>query len=175
MNTTKTSTDPNTVFVQPNHPHTSLFKYTNTYYRDKIKAMDKEVGTVIDKLKKDGQYENTIIFYYGDHGGVLPDSKGYLTETGLHVPLVVYVPEKYQNQTVFKAGTRNNTFVSFVDFGATVLNLAGVDVPESMDGKPFLGKNISAKNIEKRVSSLNGKFNILSSKDGTTLEIKLPI
>ena len=150
MNTTKTSTDPNTVFVQPNHPQTSLFKYTNTYYRDKIKAMDKEVGTVIDKLKKDGQYENTIIFYYGDHGGVLPDSKGYLTETGLHVPLVVYVPEKYQNQTVFKAGTRNNTFVSFVDFGATVLNLAGVDVPESMDGKPFLGKNISAKNLEKR-------------------------
>lgn len=147
---TKTSMDPSTVFVQPNHPQTDLFRYTNTYYRDKIKAMDKEVGQVLDQLKKDGQLDNTIIFYYGDHGGVLPDSKGYLTETGLHIPLVVYVPKKYQDVTVFKPGSRTNSFVSFVDFGATVLNLAGVKIPKTMDGKPFLGKNISVKKLKKR-------------------------
>ncbi|MGA9637721.1 sulfatase family protein, partial [Flavobacterium sp.] len=150
MNTTKTAIDPKTVFVQPNHPNTELFQYSNTYYRDKIVAMDKEVGEVINQLKKDNLYDNTIIFYYGDHGGVLPDSKGYLTETGLHVPLVVHVPEKYKNVAVFQPGSRTNSFVSFVDFGATVLNLAGVDVHKTMDGNPFLGKNISAKNLEKR-------------------------
>ncbi|MGA9637897.1 sulfatase-like hydrolase/transferase, partial [Flavobacterium sp.] len=150
MNTTKTAIDPKTVFVQPNHPNTELFQYSNTYYRDKIVAMDKEVGEVIDQLKKDNLYDNTIIFYYGDHGGVLPDSKGYLTETGLHVPLVVHVPEKYKNLTVFQSGSRTNSFVSFVDFGATVLNLAGVKVPKTMDGNPFLGKNITAKDLEKR-------------------------
>lgn len=150
MNKTQTATDPKTVFVQPNHPQTALFQYTNAYYRDKIVAMDKEVGAVMDQLKEDGQLENTIVFYYGDHGGVLPDSKGYLTETGLHVPLVVSVPEKYKNLTVLKPGSRTNSFVSFVDFGATVLNLAGVKVPKNMDGKPFLGNDISARDLEKK-------------------------
>ncbi|GIZ09553.1 sulfatase [Flavobacterium sp. UMI-01] len=150
MNTTKTSMNPAEVFVQPNHPQTDLFRYTNTYYRDKIKAMDSEVGAVLDQLKKDNLLENTIIFYYGDHGGVLPDSKGYLTETGLHIPLVVYVPKKYQDLAAFQPGSRTNSFVSFVDFGATVLKLAGVSVPKTMDGKPFLGKNISKNELEKR-------------------------
>ena len=150
MKNTKTSTDPSTVFVQPNHPQTALFKYTNAYYRDKVVEMDSQVGKVIQDLKDDGLFENTFIFYYGDHGGVLPFSKGYLTETGLHVPLVVYVPKKYQNLSVFKPGTSTDAFVSFVDFGATVLNIAGIDVPKAMDGIPFLGKNVSSKAIEKR-------------------------
>ncbi|MWW25295.1 sulfatase family protein [Algibacter lectus] len=150
MNTTKTNTNPNSVFVQPNHPQTDLFKYTNAYYRDKIQAMDAEVGAVINKLKDDGLLENTIIFYYGDHGGVLPFSKGYLTETGLQVPLVVHVPEKYKNLSIFNAGSQTDAFVSFVDFGATVLNIAGIEIPKTMDGKPFLGDNIKEQTITKR-------------------------
>lgn len=148
MNSTKTITDPSTVFVQPNHPQTDLFKYSNAYYRDKIVQMDTEVGEVIEKLKNEGLYDNTIIFYYGDHGGVLPQSKGYLNETGLHVPLVVHVPEKYKNLSPLPRGTRTNAFVSFVDFGATVLHLAGVARPKIMDGKPFLGKNCTATALE---------------------------
>lgn len=150
MKNIKTSTDPTTVFVQPNHPQTALFKYTNAFYRDKIQQMDAEVGAVIAQLKEDDLLDDTIIFYYGDHGGVLPFSKGYLTETGLHVPLVIYVPEKYQNLSVFKPGSRTDSFVSFVDFGATVLNIAGVKVPKAMDGVPFLGEDISLKAVEKR-------------------------
>ncbi|WP_405295597.1 sulfatase [Algibacter sp. Ld11] len=150
MNNSKTKTDVNSVFVQPNHPKTELFKYTNAYYRDKIQAMDTEVGAVVNKLKDDGLLENTIIFYFGDHGGVLPYSKGYLTETGLQVPLVIYVPETYKDLSIFDAGSKTDAFVSFVDFGATVLNIAGIDVPKSMDGKPFLGKNIKKNAIENR-------------------------
>ncbi|SNR31363.1 Arylsulfatase A [Lutibacter agarilyticus] len=146
----KTKTDPATVFVQPNHPQTALFRYTNAFYRDKIVEMDSEVGEVINQLKDDGLLESTIIFYYGDHGGVLPYSKGYLTETGLHVPLVVYVPEKYKDLTIFEPGTKTDAFVSFVDFGATVLNIAGVEIPKNMDGKPFIGKNVTKKVINKR-------------------------
>lgn len=150
MNTTKTATNPNSVYVQPNHPQTELFKYTNAFYRDKIKAMDTQVGDVLNKLKKENLLENTIVFYFGDHGGVLPYSKGYLTETGLQVPLVVYVPEKYKNLSVFNTGSKVDTFVSFVDFGVTVLNIAGVEIPRSMDGEPFLGKNISENAVKKR-------------------------
>ena len=134
------------VFIQPNHPQTETFKYTNIHYRKKIVEMDNEVGEVLKKLKEDGLYKDSFIFYYGDHGGVLPDSKGYLTETGLHVPLVVHVPEKYKHLVNQKIGSRTNQFVSFVDFGATVLNLAGIEIPKAMDGKPFLGKNAVKNN-----------------------------
>lgn len=150
MKADKTETDPTTVFVQPNHPQTETLRYTNAFYRDRIIQMDGQVGEVLDDLKEDGLLENTIIFYYGDHGGVLPGSKGYLSETGLHVPLVIYVPIKYQNLSVFKPGTSTDAFVSFVDFGATVLNIAGVVVPKTMDGVPFMGKNVSLKSVEKR-------------------------
>ena len=138
-------TKENSFKVQPNHPDTELFRYTNAYYRDRTVDMDKQVGEVVEALKADGLLENTFIFYYGDHGGVLPGSKGYLYETGLHVPMVVRVPEKYKDVVDTKLGTRAERFVSFVDLAPTVLNLAGIKVPKQMDGRPFLGKNIDLK------------------------------
>ncbi|SHJ85138.1 Sulfatase [Maribacter aquivivus] len=148
INSIKTETDVETVFVQPNHPQTKIFKYTNAFYRDLIVKMDGQVGELISQLKNDHLLENTVIFYYGDHGGVLPNSKGYLKETGLHVPLVVYVPKKFKNLSPFSAGTSTNTFVSFIDFSATVLHLAGINIPKTIDGTPFLGANISKSTLQ---------------------------
>lgn len=145
-----TKTDVNSVFVQPNHPQTELFKFTNAYYHDKIQQMDAEVGKVIAKLKEDGLYDSTFIFYYGDHGGVLPGSKGYINEMGVHVPLVVHIPSKYQHLVDATPGTKVDGFVSFVDFGATVLNLAGVELPKGIDGIPFLGKGVTSEDLESR-------------------------
>ncbi len=145
-----TITNPDSVFVQPNHPQTDLFKYTNARYHDKIKEMDIEVGEVIDELEKDNLLENTFIFYYGDHGGVLPGSKGYINETGVHIPLVVYIPPKYKNLVDEKPGTTSKGFVSFIDFGPTVLKLAGVEIPKGLDGIPFLGKDITSEEVSKR-------------------------
>ncbi|GAA4934283.1 sulfatase [Algibacter agarivorans] len=150
MKSSSTITAIDSVFIQPNHPNTQNFKYTNAFYRDQIQKMDTEVGQVIKALEEEGLLKNTIIFYYADHGGVLPNSKGYLKETGLHVPLVVYLPEKYKNLSPFSIGSSTNAFVSFVDFGATVLNLAGIEIPKTIDGKPFLGKNIKAKKLVKQ-------------------------
>jgi arylsulfatase A-like enzyme len=143
-------TDASKMTVQPIHPQTDLFRYTNARYHDKMQEMDTELGTVVSKLKEDGLLENTFIFYYGDHGGVLPGSKGYINELGVHVPLVVYIPSNYKDLVSVKAGTRNDAFVSFIDFGVTVLNLAGIDTPKGMDGNPFLGKSVSAKDLAKR-------------------------
>jgi arylsulfatase A-like enzyme len=150
MDSTQTITSPDSCFLFPYHPKTRLLKYTNALYRDKIREMDSEVGEIVVELEKDGLLENTFIFYFSDHGGVLPGSKGYLAETGLHVPLVVYIPPRYKNMVNMKPGSRCNGFVSFIDFGATVLNLAGVDIPFGIDGKPFLGKNIKEKDLEAR-------------------------
>ena len=146
----KTITSLESFQVQPNHPNTELFKYTNAVYRDKIIEMDTRMGKVINQLKEDGLYDSTFIFYYGDHGGVLPGSKGYLYETGLHVPMLVHIPKNYKNLVNNKLGSEVEGFVSFVDLAPTVLNLAGVEIPSELDGKPFLGENITAEEINNR-------------------------
>lgn len=146
----KTITNPEECFIQPNHPKTKLMKFTSAWYRDKIRQMDKEVGQVVDEVKKAGLMDDTFIFYYSDHGGVLPGSKGYIQEVGVEVPLVVYIPEKYKHLVNVKAGTRNGGFVSFIDFGATLMNIAGITPPKGIDGKPFLGKNVTKEEVESR-------------------------
>ncbi|MGI9517305.1 MAG: sulfatase family protein, partial [Pirellulaceae bacterium] len=135
------------IFVQPRHPDTELFRYTRARYHQQVQKMDEQVGAVIDQLRDDGLLENTFIFYFGDHGGPLPGSKAYLYETGLHVPLVVRVPENYREQIGYEMGDRVEDFVSFVDFGPTLLNLAGIAVPDFVDGRPFLGSGAQTKEI----------------------------
>ena len=138
------------VFVAPCHPDTPLFRQANKAYNAIQTKMDAQIGSVVDQLKKDGLLEDTFIFYFGDHGGVLPGSKGYIYETGLHVPLVVRIPEKYKHLVDLKRNTRVDGFVSFVDFAPTILALAGIDVPEQMDGKPFMGPNVTLAELNKR-------------------------
>ncbi|MFY0651902.1 MAG: sulfatase [Cyclobacteriaceae bacterium] len=137
---------PDSVFLNPNHPDTELFRFTSAYYRDRIIMNDDFVGSVVEELEKDGLLEDTFIFYFGDHGGVLPGSKGYLYETGLHVPLVVRIPENYKDLVSHKQGSSSDAFISFVDFGPTLLKLAGLDIPEVSDGKPFMGLEMPESN-----------------------------
>ncbi|HUG19239.1 MAG TPA: sulfatase-like hydrolase/transferase, partial [Planctomycetaceae bacterium] len=150
MENQKTDTDPASVTLAPYHPDTSTFRYTYARYHDRIKVIDKKIGEVVKQLEEDGLLEDTFVFYFGDHGGVLPRGKGYVYESGLHVPLVVRVPKKYEHLVTLPVGSRTNGFVSFIDFGPTLLNLAGLDVPAYMDGKPFLGPNVSPEDLNAR-------------------------
>ncbi|MDC3077430.1 sulfatase [Flavobacteriales bacterium] len=134
----------------PYHPDTPTFRYTQSLYHNHHKDVDKEIGKFIKNLEDENLLENTIIFYYADHGGVLPRSKGYIYESGLNVPLVVRVPEKFKKLSPFKAGSRTSTFVEFVDLVPTVLSLAGIEIPRSIDGKPFLGKKLKKSKLEKQ-------------------------
>ena len=134
----------------PYHPDTPTFRYTQSLYHSHHKDVDNEIGKFLKKLENEGLLENTIIFYYADHGGVLPRSKGYIFESGLNVPLVVRIPEKFKKLSPFKAGTRTSSFVEFVDLVPTVLSLAGIEIPKSVDGKPFLGKKIKRFELEKQ-------------------------
>jgi arylsulfatase A-like enzyme len=130
---------PDSVFLFPNHPDTELFRFTSAYYRDRILAVDTIVGRVIRELEDEGLLESTFVFYFGDHGGVLPGSKGYAYESGLHVPLVVRIPKRFRHLVDLKQGEATDSFVSFVDFGPTLLQLAGIGIPAGIDGSPFLG------------------------------------
>lgn len=150
----KTTTDPQSVFVPPYFPDTDLFRYTIARYHDKIRSMDQEIAGVVEQLEEDGLLENTFIFYFGDHGGVLPRGKGYAYESGLHVPLVVRVPKNYAALSPWGASSDVEGFVEFIDFGTTVLKLAGIESPAGIDGRAFLGKGVSANEVDERQEAL---------------------
>lgn len=145
-----TKTAPASVFVAPYHPDTPTFRYTNARYLDRIQFVDQQIGKVVDQLAADGLLEDTFVFYFGDHGGVLPRGKGYAYESGLHVPLVVRVPENWKHLVDAPLNTRVPGFVSFIDFGPTLLHLAGIKVPDTVDGRPFLGKGITLAEVNQR-------------------------
>ena len=146
----RTTTLPDSVQLAPYHPDSPTFRYTYARYHDKIKAMDQQIGALVDQLAEDGLLDETFIFYFGDHGGVLPGGKGYAKERGLHVPLVVRVPERFRSKIDFRIGSRVDGFVSFVDFGPTLLHLAGLETPDSIDGIPFLGRGVSQLSLSRR-------------------------
>ena len=154
MNNSPTKTDPKSVTLQPIHPDTPTFRYTYARYHDRHAQVDTQIGKVIEQLKTDGLLEDTFIFYFGDHGGVLPGSKGYAWERGLHVPLVVRVPKNFQHLLGegFDADypLRVEGFVEFVDFGPTLLKLAGITSPDGIDGQAFLGEGIDLQAVNER-------------------------
>lgn len=130
--------DPDQAPVPPYHPQTEAVKRDWAHYYDEVTRMDSKVGEILGELEQSGEAENTIIFYYADHGGAVPGSKRFMNQRGLQVPLIVYVPPKYEHLAPDKE--RSDRLVSFVDFPATVLSLAVIEPPEFMDGKPFLGE-----------------------------------
>ena len=126
-------TDPAAVTLPPYYPDTPIVRRDLARHYDNIVALDAMVGRVLDELEEDGLGESTIVFFFSDHGDGLPRMKRWVYDSGLHVPMFVRFPDGAG------AGTANGDLVSFVDFAPTVLSLAGVSVPEHMQGQPFLG------------------------------------
>jgi N-sulfoglucosamine sulfohydrolase len=132
---------PEDVPLPPYHPATPEMKHDWAQYYDRVEDMDTRVGELLRELEEEGLAGNTIVFYYSDHGGVLGRSKRYLYETGTHVPMIVRIPEKYRRLYPGKApGSEVGRLVSFVDLAPTLLSLAGIRPPETMQGSAFLGK-----------------------------------
>ncbi len=134
--------DPEKARLPPYFPDTPEMRRIWAHYYDLVSDMDVQVGEVLKSLEEDGLMDNTIIFFFSDHGFGLPRYKRWLYNTGLHVPLIVYLPPKYQHFAHQEEGTVAENMVSFIDFAPTVLNLAGIKVPEYMQGKTFLGETV---------------------------------
>lgn len=128
--------DTNALTVPPIYPDTRTVRHDIGRLYTNIQTMDKHVGEIIDMLKKDGLYENTIIFFYSDHGGNLPWMKREVLERGTHIPLIIRFPGRMPE----RQGLRNEDLISSVDFAPTVLSLAGIKPPAYMQGQAFLGK-----------------------------------
>ncbi len=134
--------DPEKVSIPPYHPDTPESRQDWAQYYDKITEMDQQVGQVLAQLRADDLEESTIILYYGDHGSGMPRSKRWLYQSGLHVPLVVYVPQRYRTVVgdLYQPASQNKRLVSFVDLVPTMLSIMGSRPPAHLQGKAFLGK-----------------------------------
>lgn len=104
-----------------------------------VQDVDIWLGLFLKDLKERGLDENTIIFFFSDHGGCVPRGKGYLYESGLRVPLIAYFPPKWQH-LANQAPGKEYSLVNFTDLGPTVLSLAGIKPPKQMQGKALYGK-----------------------------------
>jgi len=142
--------DPAQAEIPPYYPDTPVVRKDWARYYDLITLMDKRVAEVLQQLEDDGLAENTIVWFWGDHGRGLPRAKRWIYDSGLHVPLIIRVPEQLlrlaspSSPVALMAGTINDDLVSFIDFAPTMLSLAGVKVPEYMQGQPFLGEQKAA-------------------------------
>ena len=125
---------------QPDLPETN--RNWATYYRQ-VAEMDRWAGERLRELEEAGLTDETIVFFWGDHGPGLPFGKRFANNFGLRVPLIVYVPPKYRDElapAAYEPGGMTDRPVSFVDFGPTVLSLAGIEPPAHMQGRAFMGE-----------------------------------
>ncbi len=124
----------------PYLPNTPLIRKDWARYLDLITMMDKvEIPNRLRELAQANVADDTIVFFFSDHGAGLPRAKQFVYDAGMQVPLIIYFPPKWRHLAPDKPGSKIDRLVSFVDFGPTVLSLAGVPIPKHMQGKPFLG------------------------------------
>jgi len=140
--------DPDKIPLPPYYPDTPIVRRAMARYYDCVTVMDKQVGQILQQLEADGLADDTIVFFYSDHGSGMPRHKRALLDSGMHVPMLVRFPEKWRHLAPGphggKPGSTTDRLVSFVDFAPTVLRLAGVELPGWMQGEPFLGPDPAA-------------------------------
>lgn len=135
--------DPDQLTLPPYYPDTPVVREDWKRNYELITAMDAWAGDLIQQLKDDGLYENTIIFYWSDHGVGLPRAKRWLYDSGTHIPLVVRIPKALREAGQGTPNSIDDELVSSLDFAPTVLNLLGLDIPEHMQGRAFLGRKLT--------------------------------
>ena len=135
---------PEDVTVPVYYPDTKTVRHDIARHLSNVMRMDSIVGTIIKQLKEDGLYDNTIIFFYSDHGDGLPFVKREVYDRGLRVPMIVRIPEKFRVNGAKPAGSTDDQLISFVDLAPTVLSLANIPLPGYLQGQAFLGPKKAA-------------------------------
>ncbi len=110
-------------------------------YLDQMEYIDNEVGMIFQELKDKGMDDHTIVIFIGDNGRCNIRGKGYLTDPGLHIPLIVYSPKGLPGKRIRK------DVVSSTDITATILDFANIQVPAYMDGKPIFRKDFKREYV----------------------------
>jgi arylsulfatase len=123
-----------TASVPPAHYDARMVK---ACYYAMIELIDHQFGRIVEVLEQTGQLENTLIIFSSDHGELLGDHgliyKGCrFFEALVHVPLVISFKGR------FRQGLRSQALVELVDLAPTLLEVAGLPIPDSMQGRSLL-------------------------------------
>jgi len=134
-------TDPSKVRVPSYHPDLPQVRRDWAQYYDQVSQADADAGVRLRQLQEDGLEEDTIVFYFADHGSGMPRHKRWAGHSGLNVPLVVYFPAKWRHLAPrdYQPGGRSDQLINFVDLAPTVLSIAGIEPPSWMHGRAFAG------------------------------------
>jgi uncharacterized sulfatase len=106
-----------------------------------VNLMDGEVGRILLELDRAGEASSTIVIFFSDHGGVMPNAKGYANKAGFEIPLLVYMPPAFGHlaPTLPRPGEAHDGAVSLMDIPRTVFSLANIAPPAHLQGKAIAG------------------------------------
>ncbi len=138
----KISSDPvdqNKVSLPPYLPDHPAIRKDWASYLDQIEAADAQVGEILKRLEREGLANNTVVIFIGDNGRCVHRGKGFLFEDGIKVPCIIRLPGGQP------AGEQREQLVSMIDVSAQVLALAGVRIPEYMQGRVFLEESVEPR------------------------------
>jgi len=140
-NSVKNKVAPESVTPPPYFPNTPLFKKWHAHHFDTVRKTDEDTKVILANLKADGLLENTLIFWFTDHGNNHSlRAKQFCTESGTHVPLIITGPHK-----ALASPAVRKDLISTLDISATSLALAGLPIPDNFDGQNLFGENFSPR------------------------------
>ena len=150
--------DPAKAQLPPYIPDTPVTRRDWARYADLLTTLDRQVAAILDQLEADGLAQDTIVFFWGDHGQGLPRGKRWLYDSGTRTPLIIRWPGK------LKAGSVNEDLVCFLDFAPTMLRLAGAEIPSHLHGRVLPPVEV-VMTANSRQPSANGREFIFGHRD----------
>lgn len=134
--------DRSSITLPPYLPYHSAIIEEYANHLDAIQITDSRVGEIIEKLTTNGLLDNTIIFFFSDHGMRLTRHKQFLYEGGIQVPLII---ADFRDNGPIESGIFNDDLVSGIDLGTSSLALAGIPIPGYMEGRDIFDKSMSPR------------------------------
>lgn len=131
--------DPESVVLPPYFPDHPVCRMDWAMYLDAIEKMDSQVGEILQRLADEGIEDNTVVIFIGDNGRCHLRGKCWLYDAGIKVPLIIRWPG------MIEPGTITEDLVSMIDISATILDIAGVRLPDYLDGHPIIGPRATTR------------------------------
>lgn len=126
--------------LPPYFPNVEVLKEDWGLYLENVRLLDIEVNEILEQLESKELLDNAIIFFFSDHGRPFLRSKYWNYDSGIRIPFIIYFSNKIDMPNGFEKGKVSNQLLSSIDISATTLTLAGIEVPDYMEGNAFLNE-----------------------------------
>jgi arylsulfatase A-like enzyme len=119
------------VYIPPYTPDTPALRQVFGRFQGVIRHLDSQVQRLFDAVERLGLSENTLVIFTSDHGIANMRAKGWIYDRGVEISLLMHMPG------TIGRGRQINELIQNIDIAPTLLDVAGIDVPQDMQGKSF--------------------------------------